>query len=208
MSSEAKFWDRHAHKYAASKIKNMDAYAATLDRVRGHLSPELTVLEQGCGTGSTALLLAGSAGRYTGTDASPEMIEIAREKLAETPVSGLEFTVSRALETRFTAGAYDRVLNFNLLHLLEDLPDALARSHQLLKPGGLFITKTPCLGQMSRFIRPLIKVMQWVGKAPYVGVFKRAELEQSIRDAGFRIIDTHTFDGAPNSVFIVAEKSA
>ena len=206
MSAETKFWDKIARKYAASPIKNMDAYEATLKRVRGHLSPDIKVLEQGCGTGSTALLLAPDAGDYTATDISPAMIDIAREKLAENPVAGLNFTVSGASETRFDAGVYDRVLNFNLLHLLEDLPGSLRRSKQLLKPGGLLITKTPCLGQMNWFIRPLIKVMQMLGKAPYVSVFKRTDLEQAMRHAGFNIIESHTFDGAPNSVFIVAQK--
>lgn len=204
MYVEAKFWDRIARKYASDPIKNMTAYEATLERVRARLGAEHRVLEIGCGTGSTALKLAPAVQRYTGADVSGGMIEIAREKLAETPVPGLEFTVSPALETRFEPGSYDAILGFNILHLLQDLPGTLARAKTLLRPGGLLITKTPCLGEMGLHIRLLVPVMQWVGKAPYVGFFDTVTLEAEITRAGFELIESRVFEGASASRYIVA----
>ena len=206
MYAEAKFWDRMARKYARDPIKNMTAYEATLERVRARLQPDNKVLEVGCGTGSTAMLLAGDVADYTGADVSGEMVAIAREKLAETPIDGLEFTVAPANETRFDPESYDAILGFNLLHLLDNLPGAIARARVLLKPGGLYITKSPCLGDMGFHMRLLLPVMKLFYRVPFLGVFKRQELEREIEKAGFEIIETRVFDGAPHARYIVAQK--
>jgi ubiquinone/menaquinone biosynthesis C-methylase UbiE len=52
----------------------------TLDCTRKHLSASDNVLEVGCGTGTTALLLAPSVKQITASDISSRTIEIAREK--------------------------------------------------------------------------------------------------------------------------------
>ena len=59
MQETMKFWDGIAEKYAKRPISDMAAYEYTLGRTRSYLKPEDQVLELGCGTGSTALLLAG-----------------------------------------------------------------------------------------------------------------------------------------------------
>ncbi|MCG8445153.1 MAG: class I SAM-dependent methyltransferase [Hyphomicrobiales bacterium] len=55
-------------------VRDVEAYEYTLERTRSYLAKTGRVLELGCGTGSTALLLAG----ITGNDISPNMIGIAR----------------------------------------------------------------------------------------------------------------------------------
>lgn len=207
MIAETKFWDKIAPKYAKSPIKNMTAYEATLTRVRALLSKGDTVLEVGCGTGSTALKLADAVAQYTASDISGGMIDIARAKAKEAGVSNVEFTVAPTVETLFERESFDAVLGFNILHLVADLPASVARAHEVLKPGGLYITKTPCLGQMNPLLRLAIPVMQFFGKAPFVGVFKAPQLEATIRQAGFQIVEARAFDGAPHSRFVVARKA-
>ncbi|MDJ0629536.1 MAG: class I SAM-dependent methyltransferase [Rhodobacter sp.] len=205
--SGTKFWDRIARKYAAQPVKNVAAYRATLDRVRSYLRPGDRMLEVGCGTGSTALTLAGEVESYVASDVSPGMIGIAREKLAADGAPNLEFTVAPVVETRFDAGSFDVVFGSSIYHLVDDLGASLRRAHELLKPGGLFISKTPCLGEMSRLIRLAIPVMRFFGKAPDTVLnFTKAELEASIRKAGFEIVEARAFEGAPNSWFVVARK--
>ena len=77
MPNDAKFWDKIAAKYAKSPIKNMEAYNQTMDRTKSHLAKDDSVLEVGCGTGSTALLLADSVQHITASDISANMIDIA-----------------------------------------------------------------------------------------------------------------------------------
>jgi hypothetical protein len=55
-----------------------------------------------------------------------------------------------------------------------------------LKPGGLFISKTPCLREMNPLARVAVPVMQLVGKAPYVAILSAEELERELWRRGSR----------------------
>ena len=57
-SRDVRFWDRIARKYAASPIKDIAGYERTIARIAQLLGPTQSVLEIGCGTGTTALKLA------------------------------------------------------------------------------------------------------------------------------------------------------
>ena len=74
----AAFWDKAAEKYAKSAIADPDAYEYTLGRTRTYLKPTDNVLELGCGTGSTALVLASDVAKISAVDISKGMLEIAR----------------------------------------------------------------------------------------------------------------------------------
>lgn len=211
MTPSTRFWDKIADKYAASPIKDQSAYEKTLARTVEHLGPANDVLELGCGTGSTALLLAGNVSSYLATDFAPGMIRIADEKLAAarqetTAPDGLRFAVADAFSEAVDNGTgYDAILGFNFLHLVENPEDLLARVHGLLKPGGLFISKTVCLGDKAWLFVPMIKVMQLFGKAPFVRAYSFADAEAQIGKAGFDIIETGTYP-EPRSRFVVARK--
>lgn len=194
MKQASKFWDKNAVKYAASPIKDQQAYEYTLERTRSYLRASDHVLEIGCGTGSTALLLAGSVAQFTGTDISPEMMRIAREKAAAQGAATLTFNVATAAQSARDATDMDVVMGFNIFHLAEDLEGILASLATRLKPGTLLITKTPCLNEPSigpmRFLfRGLIPVMQFLGKAPFVRSLSFHQLEAIITEAGFQIIE-------------------
>lgn len=181
------FWDRAARKYATDPIADLAGYEATLQTVATLLSPDHDVLEIGCGTGMTALRLAGEARSYFATDISPEMILIARERLAEQPIPGLAFEASQPVGVNGIENRYDIALAFNVLHLVPSLPDTLTSIHRQLKPGGLFISKTPCLRLMNPLIRGIIPLMQRLGKAPSVNVLTSDDIEAALRAAGFKI---------------------
>ncbi|MEM7023852.1 MAG: class I SAM-dependent methyltransferase [Pseudomonadota bacterium] len=204
MVDDEKFWNRTAKKYAKSPIKNMEAYLQTMDRVKAHLSKEDQVLELGCGTGSTALLLADSADRITGSDISSAMIDIAKSKAKDQEVGNVDFLRWTVSDGKLEREPFDAVMAFNFLHLVEDTAGAVRRVTELLKPGGVFISKTLCLAEKTKLLRVLVYVMQKVGYAPYVKFFGIGDLEQSITKAGFEIIETGMYP-AP-SRFIVARR--
>jgi len=201
------FWDRVARRYAARPVRDLAAYETTLERTAAHLTGAAQVLELGCGTGATALRLAPYAGRLTGCDTSREMIAIARERLADAGTQSVAFRCCDAFDPAFEPGQFDAVLAFNLLHLLDDLPATLERVRGLLRPGGVLISKTICIGRGAVHFRLLLGVLRLAGMAP--GGFRfltPAELEARIAAAGFEIVETGTYPARPPARFIVARK--
>jgi ubiquinone/menaquinone biosynthesis C-methylase UbiE len=208
-ATKARFWNRIARKYAADPIADMAGYETTLRRVQALLLAEYSVLEIGCGTGSTALRLAPGIRRMLATDVSSEMIAIAREKLAAQPLPRLRFAVAVAEAAAGGDACHDAVLAFNLLHLVTDLDATLRATLSALKPGGLFISKTPCLAEMNPLItRVAVPLMRAIGKAPAVLSFDEAQLRAAFERHGLEIeaVERHGTKRKDMRVFIVARK--
>lgn len=207
-ANDARFWDRSARKYAAGAIADQAGYERTLDRTRALLASDDRLLELGCGTGTTALRLAGGVQSYLATDISAEMIAIAGEKHAADPLPGLTFRTATVEALAPDAAPFDAVLGFNYLHLVRDLPGALACIHGLLAAEGLFISKTPCVGDMNPLLGFALPAMRAIGQAPYAGVFRAADLSQRISAAGFDILvaENHAAKGDDHRPYIVARK--
>jgi ubiquinone/menaquinone biosynthesis C-methylase UbiE len=206
-AAKARFWDRLARKYAARPISDMKAYEKTLERTRAWLTKDQTVLELGCGTGSTAILHAPHVRHITGSDISPEMIAIANEKLAAGGPANADFIAATPEDDRFQAESYDVVLALNFLHLVDDLPATLKRVHGLLTTDGLFITKTPCIAEMGVLVKLALPFMRAVGKAPFVNFFTMAEFGKAVERAGFEVAESGLHAEKGNALFIVARKA-
>jgi ubiquinone/menaquinone biosynthesis C-methylase UbiE len=112
-----------------------------LDRV-ADARPGGRVLDLGCGTGVVSLPLAKRGFDVVGIDHSPEMLELARQKLT---AAGVEATFEtgdvRAL--RFGDAEFDCVTIQGLLHHLEELDSCLAEMVRALRPGGFFYISEP-----------------------------------------------------------------
>lgn len=208
ISSDARFWDRTARKYAAGAIGDQAGYERTLARSSALLRPGDRVLELGCGSGTTALRLACGVEAYLATDISAAMITIAEAKHAAKPVPNLAFRVAAAEEITPEPALFNAVLGFNYLHLVRDLSGTLAHIRTLLAPEGLFISKTPCVGEMNPLIRLVLPLMRVIGQAPYAGVFTETELTETFRTAGFEILarENHATKANDNRPFIVTRK--
>ncbi|PIF77581.1 methyltransferase family protein [Variovorax sp. 54] len=209
LANDARFWDRTSRRYAKSAIADEAGYTRTLERTRALFTPDMRVLELGCGTGTTALRLAGHARSYLSTDISEGMIAIAEEKHAAAPIPGLAFRAATAETLTSSEGSFDVVLGFNYLHLVRDLPGTLRCIHSLLAPQGLFISKTPCLGDMNPLLRvALLPAMRAIGLAPHTGVFRASALGAQLQAAGFEVLATenHATKGGENRPWIVARK--
>lgn len=206
---DARFWNRIARKYATDTIKDLAGYDRTIARTRRLLRPSDTVMEIGCGTGTTALKLAPDVAHLHASDVSSEMIAIAREKALAQSCSNAEFRVESAAHLAAPGGSCDAVLAFNLLHLVPDRSTTLAEAHRLLKPGGLFISKTPCLSEMNPLIRLALPVMRLLGKAPNMSFFTATGIEAEIARAGFTVEarERHGTGAKDIRIFIVARKA-
>lgn len=202
--TSATFWDRAAPKYAKDPISDMDAYTKTLGRMRHLLQPHHSVLELGCGTGSTALELAPGVARYVGTDVSGEMIKIARSKLTDDMPANLSFEVGPAGD--LPSGSFDAILALNLLHLVPDLEEVLGKAYDALPSGGLFIAKTALLKDGAWFLPWIIPVMRALGKAPFVRSLSEDEMRAAFTWAGFEEVETLNQKGMAPRLFTVHRK--
>lgn len=99
-------------------------------------SPPVDVLDLGCGTGSLSLLLAQRGHRVTGVDLSPNMVELARRKVAGFDVQVL---VGDAADPPSLGRDLDVVLVRHLVWTLPDPPAALRRWVGLIRPGGRLV---------------------------------------------------------------------
>jgi ubiquinone/menaquinone biosynthesis C-methylase UbiE len=202
------FWDKMAPKYAESQMRSVDDYEHTLARTLSYLTPQMRVLEMGCGTGTTALRLAPHVKAFVGTDQSSEMIRIARDKAADEH-SNLEFRVLGAAESAQLEEGFDVVMGFNLFHLVPDADAVLADIFKILKPGGLMISKTPCLmdkafGWKRFLVAGMLPILKRIGKAPDVGLWRIADVDHRIADAGFETLEAGNFPAI--SRYVVARK--
>lgn len=201
----AEFWDRIALRYSKQPIADTESYEKKLAATQALMQPDMTVLELGCGTGSTALLHAPHVAQMVATDVSSAMIAIGREKATEAGIDNIDFQQASMEDFEAPDGSFDMVLALNLFHLVPDRQATLARIHQWLKPGGLFISSTVCLSDKMWFLRPVIPVMQWLGKAPYVSFVSEAAMLDEVKSAGFEAQE-HWSHGRSNSLFLVARK--
>ncbi len=206
MKTPAKFWDRVAKGYARKPVDDPQAYQKKLDQTQARFRPDMSVLEMGCGTGSTALLHAPHVGEYLATDISPAMIAIAEEKAAQENHANLRFQVSTAETAGHASKAsFDAVLALNLLHLLDDPVGEITRIYGLIKPGGMFVSSTGCLADMKGLLVKVLPLMTFVGLAPRVQVMSSQQYVADIKAAGFDIEESWVQrDG--RTVFVIARK--
>ncbi|MDJ0794105.1 MAG: methyltransferase domain-containing protein [Woeseiaceae bacterium] len=205
MTETSAFWDKVAERYSKKPVADEAAYQRKLAVTRDYFEPEMEVLEIGCGTGSTALVHAPYVKHILGTDVSPKMIEIAKGKAAAENIDNITFDVASMDDLDIADQSLDAVLALSVLHLLDDRDDAIAKIYKMLKPGGVFVSSTVCLGDTMKFFKLLAPIGKFLGLMPLLRVFKVQELETSLTDAGFEI-DHQWQHGKGRVAFIVAKK--
>ena len=205
MAASPRFWDRIARKYAHSPIKDEAAYQQKLAKTREYLTPEAEVYEYGCGTGSTAIAHAPFAKHILATDISSGMLAIAQEKADAAGVTNVTFRQETIEDATAEDGRYDMVMAHSILHLVEDKEAAIAKSWQMLKPGGVFVSSTACLSDFMGWFRYVAWFGRRLGLIPYVAVFSQREMIASITAAGFRI-EHKWLPSRKSALFVVAVK--
>ena len=134
------------------------------------------------------------------------MIEIAQEKADQEDVSNVSFEQSTIEGVSVPDQSLDAVLGLSILHLLENKEGAIEKVHRMLKPGGVFVTSTTCLGDSMKFFKLIAPIGKLFGLMPLLKVFTTGELLASLTDAGFEI-DHQWQPGKGKAVFIVAKKA-
>lgn len=206
MDQSAKFWDKIAPRYAKQPIADEAAYQKKLLVTREYFRPDMQVLEFGCGTGSTAISHAPFVEHIRATDISAKMIGIAQGKADSANVENVTFEQAAIDSLELPETSLDAVLGLNILHLLDNKDVVIARVHSALKPGGIFVTSTVCLGDSwMRYLAPLVSLGKTFGLLPQVLAIGKKELRDSLSNAGFDL-DYQAESTNGRALFIVAIK--
>lgn len=207
MSKSDKFWDSKAEAYAKSKISDEETYRRKLSETQAFFTPEMRVLEFGCGTGATAVEHAPHVQYIDAIDISENMLEIGRRRAREASIDNISFTRGTLTQFNADAASLDAVLGLNVIHLLPDRQAVFAEVARILKPGGIFVSSTGCLGNSwLRFITLLVPLGKRLGLMPEVFIMTESELAKEVVDAGFSI-ETQWHHGMKGiGVFMIARK--
>jgi SAM-dependent methyltransferase len=170
------------------------------------LSVSDVVLDYACGTGIITNEIAGSVKAIYAVDISSKMIDVARRRAAERGIGNVHYAKTTLFDERYQRESLDVILAFNILHLLHDPQKAMERIGELLRPGGLFISATPCLAERRSCLGVLLRLLSKVGIVPCVNVLEFSELEDIIAHRYFRVVETENLDHTPPNHFVVARK--
>jgi ubiquinone/menaquinone biosynthesis C-methylase UbiE len=205
MDRETAFWNKIADKYSRQSISDEAAYKKKLEVTRKYFRPDMEVLEIGCGTGTTAIAHAPFVEHIRATDLSPRMVEIAKDKAKAAGIDNVTFEALAVDALEVPGASIDVVMAHSILHLLEDKERAIADIHNMLKPGGVFVTNTACIGDMMLPLRLIIPVGRFLRLIPLVKIFSVAELKASLQNAGFEI-DYEWQPKKSAAAFIICQK--
>ena len=204
--SPEKFWDLVSSKYAASPIADKTAYQIKIRKLQSYLSAENVVLDVGCGTGTQCFDLAGNIKKAVGIDISGKLLAIAEQRKTGRKLDNVEFIKTSLFDERFHAESFDVVMAFYVLHFFEDIDVVFRRVHELLKPGGLFIAETACLGEKNKLVGALLRFAGRLGFLPYMNLLTTSRLEQAMKKAGFSLVEKIIFSDSNPEYTLIAKK--
>jgi SAM-dependent methyltransferase len=187
--------------------------------------PGHRVLDVATGIGEpavTAARLVGPAGRVVGTDISPGMLAVARERAAELGLGNVEFHEVDAEALDLPESSFDAVLCRFGLMFLPDVDRTLVGIRRLLVPGGRLAASV--WGPPERYpmataaFGAVARVLELPPPAPGTpGMFSLADgdaLAGRFRAAGFADVHTETlivrieFDSLDESMRFLQEVAA
>lgn len=105
----------------------------------GELVPGERVVDVGCGAGFDSLIaarLVGPTGHVIGVDMTPEMLEKARNAVAEAGLSHAEIREGYAESLPVPDSWADVVISNGVVNLCPDKPAVFSEMSRVLKPGG------------------------------------------------------------------------
>ncbi len=187
------YWDKHAKNYERSMallgrpIPRMVELAG--EAVRG----AERVLEVAAGTGLVTPALAAGAGEVIATDYSAAMVAALERRVRDAQVANVRCEQADLYALRFDDASFDAVVAANVLHLVPDLPSALAALRRVLKPGGLLVVPTFCHDEtaLSWVVSRALAVTGFPGHRR----FTAKSLRQAVEEAGVRVTRAEVLPG-------------
>jgi SAM-dependent methyltransferase len=161
-----------------------DAFWAYRAAFRSFLPPPgRSTLDLGCGEGRVARELGALGHTVTATDYAPSLLAAAREA-----GSARDYVLADAGALPFGTGVFDRIVAYNMLMDVPDMPRAVAEAARVLAPGGVLTVS---------IVHPFADRGRFAGEdpgAPFMvagSYYGREHFSQRVTEGGHSM----TFDG-------------
>ena len=213
MNKSKAFWDNASKNYDKTEERFEYIHNKSRENTKKYLEHSNIVLDYGCGTGTTSCEIAKHVKEIHAIDISSKMIELAKAKAVNQKIGNIDFEQGDIFDKKYEKESFDRILAFNMLHTVPNSQAVVQRINELLKPNGLFISVTPCLGgKMSFLVRLQILLVQVLCKLGIIPVpirrLRSADLDDLIANGNFQTVDTEKIHKGATSYFIVAKKKS
>lgn len=203
----AGFWDKRSRVFD-KQVLNLyhNAYKKTIKRSVTFLNKDDKMLEIGCGTGNITIPLAACVKEITAIDISAEMMKHAEEKAEKYKKDNITFLNTDLMNLKAEADSFDVVTAYNVLLYMKDRDEILDEIYRILKPGGIFISVTDCLGRnlskdsVKKFWKSKLHLM------PYVAFDTPIGLMRKIQKHDFQVLQIVNLHKNPPNIFIVGRK--
>ncbi len=174
---EAAAWDKNPGRV---KVANEIADAILDEQI---LTPEMNLLEFGCGTGLLTLRLLPLVRSVTGLDSSEGMLGVLRKKIQDQNLVNLRLQHLALEKGDMLEGSYDLVVCSMTLHHVKETGHLLAQFFTVTAPGGYL-----CIADLD----PDDGEFHGDNDTVFHHGFDRADLRRAIEDAGYGEIHDRT----------------
>lgn len=187
------YWERHARRYDAS-LGVLGRPIPRMCELAGEaVAGAERVLEIAAGSGVLTGTLARRARSVVATDYAAAMVALLADRVRREDLANVMTEQADLYALRFEPGSFDAVVAANVLHLVPDLPGALAALHRVLKPGGVLVIPTFCHDQ-TRLSWTVSRVLALTG-FPGQRRFTSATLRDAVEGSGLVVRRAETLAG-------------
>lgn len=197
------YWERLATRYDLAMLLLGGPLPQMAQRLAADVRGARRVLELGAGTGLATLAIASSAGEVIATDYAEAMVAALSAQVKRARLTNVRCERANLYQPRWPAATFDAVVAANVLHLVPDLPSALAVMRAMLRPGGLLLVPTYCHDETLPS-RALSGVMTLTG-FPGQRRFTHQRLADALRAQGLRVVRAELLRGLLPIGYVVGE---
>ncbi len=174
---QAASWDQNPGRV---KLAHDIAQAISEERI---LTPEMDVLEFGCGTGLLTVLLSPHVRSVTGVDSSQGMLDVLKGKMEGEGLTNIRAQYLDIEKGDSIEGAYDLVVCSMTLHHVKETKPLLELFHKITAPRGHI-----CLADLD----PDDGQFHGENDTVFHAGFDRASLREALQQVGFEDVRART----------------
>jgi len=150
------------------------------------------VLDLACGPGIVAEAVAPFVPEVIGVDGTPEMVRLARARLAARGFPGGRFQVAWAEALPFGGAAFDAVVTRLSFHHFPDLPAVLAECRRVLRPGGHLVVADVTSAEDAEEAA-LHNALERLRDPTHAQMLAPSAFREALRGAGFTALAEETW---------------